>query len=104
MNIDRPSRGNFTRLAFYLPVAFLITIGLANLGTALARDVSPAVKRACASDYFANCSMYAVGTPEVRKCMRRVGPNLSKGCISALKAAGEVTASDRRRYYKTARN
>lgn len=94
------------RLALSVPVAFLITISLSQLGSAFARDVSRAVKRACASDYFAHCSMFAVGTPEVRKCMRAVGPNLSRGCITALKAAGEVTPADRRRYskYKTARN
>jgi hypothetical protein len=34
--------------------------------------------------------------------MRAVGPRLSKPCISALVAAGEVSASDRKRY-KTAR-
>jgi hypothetical protein len=67
-----------------------------------AKDVSPAVKRACANDYFAHCSMHPVGTPAVRKCMRAVGPRLSKPCVSALVAAGEVTSSDRKRY-KTAR-
>lgn len=106
MNTFKLSRKTFARLALYLPVAFLITLSLSQLGTVFARDVSPAVKRACASDYFAHCSMYAVGTPEVRKCMRAVGPKLSKGCISALKVAGEVTPADRRRYYKykTAKN
>jgi hypothetical protein len=69
--------------------------------SASARDVSPAVKRACANDYFAHCSMHPVGTPAVRKCMRAVGPRLSKPCIGALAAAGEVTKSDRKRY-KTA--
>lgn len=63
-----------------------------------AQAVSPAVKRACANDYFAHCSMHPVGSKAVRKCMRAVGPRLSKGCISALVAAGEVTAADRRRY------
>lgn len=67
-----------------------------------AKKVSPAVKRACANDYFAHCSMHPVGTPAVRKCMRAVGPRLSKPCINALVAAGEVTSSDKKRY-KTAR-
>ena len=53
--------------------------------------VSSAVKMACASDYFAHCSMHAVGSPGVRKCMRDVGPNLSSQCIGALVAAGEVS-------------
>jgi hypothetical protein len=70
-------------------------------GAASAKDVSPAVKRACANDYFAHCSMHPVGTPAVRKCMRAVGPRLSKPCLSALAAAGEIKDSDRKRY-KTA--
>lgn len=80
--------------------AALAAIAL-TAGSASARDVSPAVKRACANDYFAHCSMHPVGTPAVRKCMRAVGPRLSKPCIGALVAAGEVTARDRKRY-KTA--
>ncbi len=53
--------------------------------------VSLSVKLACASDYYAHCSQHAVGSPGVRKCMRAVGRNLSKGCINALVAAGEVS-------------
>ncbi len=55
--------------------------------------VSLSVKLACASDYYAHCSQHAVGSPGVRKCMRAVGRNLSKGCINALVAAGEVSKS-----------
>jgi hypothetical protein len=58
-----------------------------------ASAVSRAVKMACASDYFAHCSMHAVGSPGVRKCMRAVGPRLSPRCVSALVAAGEVSTS-----------
>lgn len=78
-----------------------IIAGLTVASPVSARDVSPAVKRACANDYFAHCSMHPVGTPAVRKCMRAVGPRLSKPCIGALVASGEVTPADRKRY-KTA--
>jgi hypothetical protein len=54
---------------------------------------SLAVKMACASDYYANCSQHTPDSPGVRKCMRAVGKNLSQGCISALVAAGEVSKS-----------
>lgn len=83
-------------------VAAGLLVAAAASSPTLAKPVSPAVKRACANDYFAHCSMHPVGTPGVRKCMRAVGPRLSKPCISALVAAGEVKASDRKRY-KTAR-
>lgn len=60
--------------------------------------VSPAVKKACANDYFAHCSMHPVDTPQLRKCMRAVGRNLSPVCINALVAAGEVSNKDLKRY------
>lgn len=98
MSIIAPITSN--RLASLAAVVSLFALGLAVL-PASARDVNPAVKRACANDYFAHCSMHPVGTPAVRKCMRAVGPKLSKVCVRALVAAGEVRASDRKRY-KTA--
>jgi hypothetical protein len=59
-----------------------------------AGPVSPAVKRACASDYFAYCSQHPVGSQALRKCMHAAGPKLSKGCVSALVAAGEVSKAE----------
>jgi hypothetical protein len=56
--------------------------------------VSEAVKRACANDYFAYCSMHPVGSKALRKCMHAVGPKLSKGCVNALVAAGEVSKKE----------
>lgn len=61
------------------------------VGPTVASAVSPAVKIACRDDYFAHCSAHAVGSPELRKCMRAVGSRLSSRCISALIAAGEVS-------------
>ncbi len=59
---------------------------------------SHAVKMACAGDYFANCSMHAVGSPGVRKCMKAVGSRLSAGCMSALVSAGEVSKATHKKY------
>lgn len=56
--------------------------------------VSDYVKQMCRDDYFEHCSMHEVGSPGLRKCMRAVGPRLSKGCIHALKASGEVGKKD----------
>lgn len=64
--------------------------------------VSLAVKIACRDDYFAHCSMHAVGSQNLRKCMRDVGPRLSKQCIGALAAAGEIKkerAAYKKKYY-----
>ena len=57
--------------------------------------VSARVKFACAKDYFAHCSQFRPDTPGVRNCMRQVGDNLSKRCIAALDAEGEVTDADK---------
>jgi hypothetical protein len=60
----------------------------------------------CASDYYAFCSQYQVGSPEVRQCMRRFGPKLSKACIDALVADGEVSRAevDKRKEEVAAKN
>lgn len=56
--------------------------------------VSLSVQLACATDYYAHCSSYSPDSPQVRSCMRAVGSNLSKRCVNALVAAGEVSASE----------
>lgn len=48
----------------------------------------------CASDYYAYCSSHPVGSPGVRKCMRANGPRLSKSCINALIADGEISKTE----------
>jgi hypothetical protein len=48
----------------------------------------------CASDYYAYCSQFQVGSKELRLCMRRVGPKLSKACLDALIADGEVSKEE----------
>ena len=59
-----------------------------------ANAVGLRTKMACASDYFAHCSQFSPGSSEVRQCMRAVGAGLSKGCVSALIADGEVSQSE----------
>ena len=84
------------RRSTLLLISFLVTLLAA--GPALA--VSARVKNACRNDYFRHCSMHSVGTPELRSCMRAVGPRLSGRCIAALKADGQIKKSDMRRYAK----
>ena len=70
--------------------AVIILVGAVAFYTDQAAAVSAAVRSACVSDYFAYCSQYAVGSQALRNCMRAAGPKLSKSCVSALVAAGEV--------------
>ena len=73
--------------------AALVLAGLA-LMTANASATSLRVKLACATDYYAHCTAYSPDSPEVRQCMRAVGSGLSRGCVDALVAAGEVSAAE----------
>ena len=60
--------------------------------------VSDNVRNACMGDYFAYCSKHDVDSAGLRRCMQAAGPKLSKPCVNALVAAGEVkvASTDRR--------
>jgi hypothetical protein len=60
--------------------------------------VSDNVKHACRDDYFQHCSQYAVGSEELRQCMRKVGEDLSTPCLVALVQDGEITKEDVERH------
>ena len=72
----------------------LIALGALSMQVSNASAVSARVKMACMSDYFSYCSAHKPGSAGVRKCMRANGSNLSKRCVNALVAAGEVSASE----------
>ncbi len=74
--------------------ATIMVLGALTLGSSQASAVSPAVKIACMSDYFAYCSQHSLGSPGLRQCMNSNGENLSKRCVSALISAGEVSAAE----------
>jgi hypothetical protein len=78
----------------YRALAAAVALAAGLLPASQAGAVSSAVRFACAGDYFAHCSSFSPGSDETRKCMRAVGYKLSKGCISALVAAGEVGKSE----------
>lgn len=71
-------------------VALVLTGALASQASA----VSLGVKLACASDYYSYCSQHSPGSTGVRQCMRAHGSQLSKRCVNALIAAGEVSKAE----------
>lgn len=73
--------------------ATLLAVVVLAFSTHHAFAVSLSVKLACRDDYFAHCSMHAVGSPGVRMCMRKVGARLSSRCIGALADAGMIKGS-----------
>jgi len=78
------------RAAFVAAVALLAAIASAPHAGA----VSSEVRAACANDYLSNCAKFKPESAETRKCMRAVGYRLSKRCISALAAAGEISKGE----------
>ena len=76
-------------------VLFTATVALGTLAaTGEANAFGFRTKLACAADYYAHCSAYSPGSNEVRSCMRAVGSGLSRGCVDALVADGEVSAAE----------
>ena len=75
-----------------------------STGAALAQHTySKAVQKACAKDYKAYCGHYGVETEALRLCMDRVGQRLTKTCVDALIAAGEVSKQEVERRKRSGR-
>src|SRR3990170_3720211 len=64
-----------------------------------ANAYSARVNSACERDYYRFCAKYSIGTPELRSCMLASRRALSRRCVDALVAAGEVP----KRYLTTKR-
>jgi hypothetical protein len=77
---------------------------VASTGGAFAQHTySKAVQKACAKDYKAHCGQYGVETEALRLCMDRAGQRLTKTCVNALVAAGEVSRQEVERRKRTGR-
>ena len=85
-----------------MEVRFVMTLSLLSWAAAAlltgavlfatgANAASTRVKLACANDYFAHCSKFSPNSQQTRDCMREIGENLSKRCVNALVADGEVS-------------
>ncbi|MBL8566185.1 MAG: hypothetical protein JNM89_10760 [Hyphomicrobiaceae bacterium] len=81
---------NFARAAL---AALTLTAGIAAQ-TSGAAAISNSVKFACMTDYFSYCSQHSPEGSGVRQCMRANGLKLSKRCVNALVAAGEVSKEE----------
>lgn len=77
-------------LRLCLPVAAVALAAFAVTAPG-ASAASMRVKAACASDYFAHCSKFNPNSQQTRDCMNNVGEGLSKRCVNALVADGEVS-------------
>jgi len=71
-----------------------VALSAAILPASQAAAVNGQVRYACAGDYLAHCASYDPDSAQTRRCMRAVGYGLSKGCLDALVAAGEVSKAE----------
>jgi hypothetical protein len=74
-----------------LIVAGISLLGFAGVAKAESVTVTKAVQDNCQWDYDKFCNQYGLGTELLDMCFRKNGPNLSKGCVDALIAAGDVS-------------
>jgi hypothetical protein len=58
-----------------------------------APDITQAVSTDCRWDYHNYCSDYGIGSSLLNYCFRKNGAKLSKACVGALIAAGDVSAA-----------
>ncbi len=78
-------------IRFAISAAMAVFAGVAG---SQAHAIGPRSKMACLGDYRAYCSTYTVGSSELRHCMRQNGTKLSRGCIDALIADGEISKAE----------
>ena len=77
-----------------ITLSVLVLAAVLTLQTAAHAEsvtVTPAVQQNCEWDYHNLCSQYAIGSELLDMCFRSNGPKLSKGCVDALIAAGDVS-------------
>lgn len=79
-----------TTLATMLGALLVISFA----GTAGADSYSKAVKKSCAADYHKYCGDYGLESAALRICMDKAGNSLSRACVKALVASGEVSQAE----------
>jgi len=72
----------------------LLCVACLGSSAAGADSYSKAVKKSCAADYHKHCSEYGLGSAALRVCMDKNGQSLSKSCVNALVASGEVSQAE----------
>ena len=81
----------------------ILGLALSAGGASAQHTYSKAVQEACAKDYKAHCGQYGVETEALRLCMDRAGQRLTKSCVDALVADGEVSKQEVDRRKRTGR-
>lgn len=72
----------------------LVPLAMLAVAGGVAHAASERVRSACAGDYLSYCSKYPEEGPAVRRCMDANGHRLSKSCVDALIADGEISKAE----------
>ena len=74
-----------------LSVTFAVAAGFADAANAEAQNVTKAVQDACSWEYDKYCNQYGLGSELLSMCFKKNASNLTKACVDALVAAGDVS-------------
>ena len=74
-----------------LLVACMSMVGFAVPAQAQSVTVTKAVQDACAEEYHQFCNQYGLGSALLDMCFKQNARNMTKACIDALVAAGDVS-------------
>jgi len=71
--------------------ASILVLGVAGEARAESVTVTKAVQDACAWEYNKFCNQYGIGSQLLDICFRQNAKNMTKACVDALIAAGDVS-------------
>jgi hypothetical protein len=74
-----------------LLVASIFVVTLAGQASAQSVTVTKAVQDACAWEYNKFCNQYGIGSQLLDMCFRQNADHMTKACVDALIAAGDVS-------------
>jgi hypothetical protein len=72
-------------------VASIFVFGLAGAACAQSVTITKAVQDACAWEYDKFCNQYGIGSQLLDMCFRQNADHMTKACVDALIAAGDVS-------------
>jgi hypothetical protein len=78
--------------------ALILAAAFACTASAAHAVVTQRLKNACRDEYFTYCSAYAVGSKDLKRCMRAAQFRFSERCLRELVASGEASKRDVLRY------
>jgi hypothetical protein len=81
-------------MKIFCVLSSVFCLALSSSSAVAQHTYSKAVQNACAKDYKAHCGQYGIETEALRLCMDRAGHSLTKTCVNALIAAGEVSKEE----------